>query len=566
MTITATPIPTPLHLRLITTVIVAILTGSLTLLTDVMAQPIQADLTNPGYGTPATRFTVMNLADRPAKIIARYYATAGSLAMMTPAHIVPSLGRLDVSLNDEPALPTAFVGSMTLQADTDIAGVEVVNYTGRSRVPDAKTSVPGAEASVNAGLGITDTGYTLVAPALFRLPVMDNVPARQVSRFNVQNVTGNTANYTITYYAADGTVMGTSDHMSLAPYGSRTLRTDQNADMPQSVIRGPTSGISKGARFSARVVSNQRIAGSAETVLSVTTEILNNGSGDYTLVPAEQAATTLYSPSAFRLCPVNEQAACSHINTHYTTYSQYSSFQLHNTSNFTALVKASFINRDPPVLSYTLDITIPANGNFGVNLFNGGSEPIADPSHPIWTALGARFAGSVIFAATNGARLVGVGNLDFPAPNLRYYGAYNLVGTTDASGRLYAPLFDRICSHDCTNSSLPGSFVQSSAIQIMNVGTTACTIPSIDVLDRDGTIAVALSADKYGKPLLILPGGTIGLNTYNGGSFNISQFDEQLGDDFSGTVMVNASGCQLKGIVEMRNADIGFDQYNAINR
>src|SRR5438477_9570800 len=110
---------------------------------------------------------------------------------------------------------------------------------------------------------------------------MDNVPARQVSRFNVQNVTSNTANYTITYYAADGTVMGTSDHMSLAPYGSRTLRTDQNADMPQSLIRGPTSGISKGARFSARVVSDQRIAGSAETVLSVTTEILNNGSGDY---------------------------------------------------------------------------------------------------------------------------------------------------------------------------------------------------------------------------------------------------------------------------------------------
>ena len=527
----------------------------------------QADLTDPnGYiaGVGASSYAVMNTSGASATVTAAYYNPGGSIATTQSLPTIPALGRANVDVATVPGLPANWAGSVVLSADQDIIAAAVTAYTGRNPVPDASAPPAGTEASVYEAFNAGAT--RLFAPSLFRIPgpPSDNVPARQVSRFTIQNTTGSTANYTITYRARDGFLLGTWTG-SLNPYGSRTFQTRINSDLPAGFL---TNLQGRGTGFSAQIDSDQPLAGVSESVTSIGTgSVLANWTGDHAMLTPAAAATVLFSPAAFRLCPntPTAQANCAqyaNINNHYTSFIQYSSFQLQNTSNVTANVTAEFINRATGLISYTLNFTIAPNSGYGINLFNGGSLPL---THPLFPALGSRFVGSVRF--TSDQPLVGVGNLDFPQSTVAYYGSYNLIGASDATNTVLVPTFNRVCpNNDATcNINNLGNFTRVSAVQVMNVGTSTVTLNNFELIDANGNVVVTLT-NANGGPLTLNPGQAIGLNLFNGGDFALSQFSA-IGNNFQGSLRVNApAGAKLKAIVEWRDGNRSMDQFNAFNR
>jgi len=532
------------------------------------ANTAQADLTDPsGYivGVGTSSYAVMNTAGTSATVVAAYYNPDGSTAATQNLPSIPSRGRANVDVSTVAGLPTNWVGSVVLSADQDIIAAAATSYTGRNPVPDQAVPPSGTEASVYEAF---NTGSTkLFAPALFRIPgpPSDNVAARQVSRFTIQNTTGSTANYTITYRARDGFLLGTWTG-TLAGYGSRTFQTRINSDLPTGFL---TNLQGRGTGFSAEIDSNQPLAGVSESSASIGTgTVLANWTGDHAMLTPVAASTTLFSPAAFRFCPNTPagQANCaqySTINNYYTSFIQYSSFQLQNTTGNVANVTADFINRATGGISYTLNFTIAAFSGYGINLFNGGSLPL---THPLFPALGGRFQGSVRF--TSDQPLVGVGNLDFPQTTVAYYGSYNLIGASDATNTVLVPTFNRVCpNNDATcNTVNLGNYTRVSAVQVMNVGASAITLNNLELIDANGNIVLTLT-NANGNPLNLNAGQALGLNLFNGGDFNTTQFVSTIGNNFQGSLRVNApSGAQLKAVVEWRDGNRAMDQFNAFNR
>lgn len=520
----------------------------------------QADLTDPnGYitGVGTSSYAVMNTSGASATVVATYYNPGGGIATVQNLPAIPTLGRANVDVASVPGLPTNWVGSVVLSADQDIIAAAVTAYTGRNPVPDASISPSGTEAGVYEAFNAGST--KLFAPSLFRIPAADVSPARQVSRFTIQNTVGSTANYTITYRSRTGELLGTWTG-TLNAYGSRTFNTQINSDLP--------AGVPGKTAFSAEIDSDQPLAGVSETSTSIGTGgILNNWVGDHALLTPVAAANVLFSPAAFRVCPNTPaaQANCANyanINTYYTSFIQYSSFQLQNTTNQVANVTADFINRATGAISYTLNFTIAPNSGYGINLFNGGNLTL---THPLFPALGSRFAGSVRF--TSDQPLVGVGNLDFPA-NAYTYGSYNLIGASDATNTVLVPTFNRVCpNNDATcNTTNLGNYTRVSAVQVMNVGVLTVTLNNFELIDANGTVVLTLT-NANGNPLTLAPGQALGLNLFNGGDFNPSQFVPIIGNNFQGSLRVNApAGAKLKAIVEWRDGNRSMDQFNAFNR
>ena len=523
-----------------------------------------ADLTDPnGYlvGTGNSGYSVMNTSSSTsATVVAEYYNANGSPAT-SPQTLppVPPLGRAVVALSSVPGLPSSWVGSIVLSADQDIVAAATTTYSGRNPVPDQSAPPSGNEAGAYEAFNSGST--KLYAPALFRIPTVNGQPARQVSRFTIQNTTASTANYTITYHSRTGVFLGQQTG-TLAPYGWQTFRTWIDSESVTTTV----------SAFSAMIDSTQPLAGAVETLTNISPPpIGNNWVGDYAMLTPNAASTVLYSPSAFRLCPntAQAQANCANyanINNFYTTFVQYSSFQLQNTTNSVANVTAEFIYRPTGAVSYTLNFTIAPLSGFGINLFNGGSLPL---THPLFPALGGRFEGSVRF--TSNQPLVGVGNLDFPRPVEATYGSYNLVSDVDATNTVFAPVFVRTCSASPCNQNNLQNFSRVSAMQVTNVGASPVTITSIDLITPTGVTALSITTLPGGGSIVLNPGASVGLNLLNGGTWGVSYLNSTIipaiGNNFQGAVRVTApAGAKLKALVEWRDGNRGMDVFNAFNR
>ena len=523
-----------------------------------------ADLTDPnGYlvGTASSSYSVMNTSgSAAATVVAEYYNTNGSPAT-SPQNLpsIPPLGRAVVALSSVPGLPSNWVGSIVLSSDQDIVAAATTIYSGRNPAPDNGAPPAGNEAGAYEAFNTGST--TLYVPAIYRIPTTDGQPARQVSRYTIQNTTGSTANYTITYRSFAGAPIGTQTG-TLPPYGWQTFRSWINSESPTTNITA----------FGAVINATQPLAGAVETLTNISPPpIGNNWVGDYTMLPPAAASTVLYSPSAFRLCPNTPaaQANCAQytsISNYYTSFTQYSSFQLQNTTGNVANVTADFFYQPTGAISYTLNFTIAPFSSFGINLFNGGRLPL---SHPIFPALGGRFFGSVRF--TSDQPLVGVGNLDFPQTTVASYGSYNLVSDADATNTIFAPVFARVCSGSPCDQNNPQNFSRFSAVQIMNVGTAPVTLSSIDLITPTGSIALSLTTLPNGNPITLAPGASVGLNMLNGGTWGVSFLNNTIvpaiGSNFQGSLRVTApAGAKLKALVEWRDGNRGMDIFNAFNR
>ena len=533
-------------------------------LTAMHLNTAHADLTDPsGYlvGTGNSSYSVMNTSSStPATVVAEYYNTNGSPAT-SPQNLpsIPPLGRAAVALSSVPGLPSNWVGSIVLSADQDIVAAATTVYSGRNPVPDQSAPPSGNEAGAYEAFNTGST--TLFVPAIYRIPTTNGQPARQVSRYTIQNTTGSTANYTITYRSFAGVTIGTQTG-TLQPYGWQTFRSWIDSEAPATNI----------AAFSAVINATQPLAGVAETLTNIGVPPNRaNWVGDYAMLTPNAAATVLYSPSAFRLCPNTPaaQANCANysgINNFYTTFIQYSSFQLQNTTGNVANVTAEFFYQPTGQISYTLNFTIAPFSSFGINLFNGGSLPL---THPIFPALGGRFFGSVRF--TSSEPLVGVGNLDFPQTTVASYGSYNLVSDVDATNTVFAPVFVRICSASPCNQNNLQNFSRVSAMQVTNVGASPVTITSIDLIAPTGVTALSITTLPGGGSIVLNPGASVGLNLLNGGTWGVSYLNSTIipaiGNNFQGAVRVTApAGAKLKALVEWRDGNRGMDVFNAFNR
>jgi hypothetical protein len=523
-----------------------------------------ADLTDPsGYlvGTGNSSYSVMNTSSStPATVVAEYYNTNGSPAT-SPQNLpsIPPLGRAAVALSSVPGLPSNWVGSIVLSADQDIVAAATTVYSGRNPVPDQSAPPSGNEAGAYEAFNSGST--KLYAPALFRVPAVNGQLARQVSRFTIQNTTASTANYTITYNSRTGVFLGQQTG-TLAPYGWQTFRTWIDSESVTTTV----------SAFSAIIDSTQPLAGAVETLTNISPPpIGNNWVGDHAMLTPNAASTVLYSPSAFRLCPNTPQAQMdcadyANINAYYTTFVQYSSFQLQNTTSNVANVTADFFYQPTGQISYTLNFTIAPLSGFGINLFNGGNLSL---THPLFPALGGRFFGSVRF--TSDQPLVGVGNLDFARPVEATYGSYNLVGDVDATNTVFAPVFVRICSASPCNENNLQNFSRVSAMQVMNVGTSPVTITSINLITPTGVTALSITTLPGGGSIVLNPGASVGLNLFNGGTWGVSYLNSTIipaiGNNFQGAVQVTApAGAKLKALVEWRDGNRGMDIFNAFNR
>jgi len=539
--------------------------GVMALATSAMAGTLsnaRADLTI-NYGTGATKYSIMNFGAAAASVSAAYYPEAGTTPDVTDSlNIATANGRLDVNVATVGGLSANWKGSVVLSSDQQVGAVAVTNYTGRSTFADSASAVPGTEMSAYEAALSGNT--TNILPA-FRIPMAASGTGKQTSRVTVMNTVGSQTAYTITYVAADGSVPGTSTG-TLNAYGSKTIDTAKDADLPVNFVTNMTG---KGGGFIMKVASDKGVVVLGETTSIVTDPppgIAANWSGDFLAAGPAQASTKLYSPAAFRLCPPASVALCATPGQNYSTYIQYSAYQLQNTTGVEANVQAKFVNAVTGLISYTQAFTIAPNSGYGINLFNGGSVKGASAT-ALFNALGARFGGSLIVESDQ--PLIGIGNLDFPQATVAYYGSYSLVSAADASSLIYAPMFNRQCSAGvpatCSTSNL-AAFEQVSAFQIINVGASTCNSVNIQILNANGSLAVNLAVDKNGNPVNLASGASLGLNSFNGGGYAVSQFDAQLGYNFAGSIKVSAPGCSLKAIVETRNGTTGFDQYNAFNQ
>ena len=528
-----------------------------------MAGIAKADLTMP-YGSGTSTYAYMNVSGTAATVVITYYDQSGNSVYTSQETGVSSYKRMNVTLGTAPdgAVPVNFtVGSVVLSSDQDLVAVEGTDYTGR---PAYETNTnPGAGSIAGTEMSMYDafnTGSTeLYAPYVIRFRSGTTSNANLSTRFTVQNTTGTAAVVYMNYYTQSGGLLGTVIR-NVGSYGSLTIDTVKDADVPA----GFTADINQAGVY---ITSTQPIAGVTEVAWNNSAGN-QNWMGDYSMSTPTNASYKLYSPLAVRVCTPPAQL-CS--PTQFANNKAFNSFMIQNTESNTAVVTATFIGTSNPAggsgntrnVNYSFSFTLPGKAFYNINLYNGGDVKGTDRDNLFaeGTGLGSAFVGALTVEST--AKVVGAGFYQQPYNIQNYVSAFNLVGDSDASNKIFAPWFDRVCTSTCTVSS----FEQwtFSNLAVMNVGTSAVSVSSVDFYDASGNLLQSYT-NMNGNAISLNPGEAFNFNSRTGSSFSQAQ-TQQLTNNFLGTIVVNApSGAKLKGVVLEVKGKNSADMYNAMNR
>jgi hypothetical protein len=524
----------------------------------------QADLTMP-YGSGSSAYAYMNVSGSNANVVLTYYNQDGTTAYTSSqADVIPNK-RMNVTLGTPPdgAVPVNFtIGSVVLSSDQDLVAVEATDYTGR----------PGYEPNTNPGTGSTagtemsmydafNTGSTeLYAPYVIRFRSGSTSNASLSTRFTVQNTTGSPAVVYMNYYTQTGSLLGTITR-NINSYGSITIDTVKDSDVPA----GFTADVNQAGVY---ITSTQSIAGVAEVAWN-NSGGNQNWMGDYSMSTPTNASYKLYSPLAVRVCTPPDQL-CSPSS--FGNNKAFNSFMIQNTESTSAVVTATFKGTSNPLggsgntrsVDYSMTFNLPGKAFYNINLYNGGDVQgvTRDNLFAEGTGLGSAFVGALTVEST--AKVVGVGFYQQPYNIQNYVSAFNLVGDSDASNKVYAPWFDRVCTGSCTVSA----FEQwtFSNLAIMNVDpTNSVNVSSVDFYDASGALLQSFT-NMNSNPISLAPGEAFNFNSRTGSSFSQAQ-TQLLTNNFNGTVVVNApSGAKLKGLVLEVKGKNSADMYNAMNR
>lgn len=500
------------------------------------------------YGQGTTVYSVVNPTSSSATLVAQYYPPAGTTPTFTSSAVTlnPS-NRHDVDVSSISALGANWVGSVVLSADQDIVAVAATTYNNKGTSGNGYGTEMISYGAFNAG------ALTLYAPQLFRLSGVN----LSTSRMTIQNTTGVNATVQITVYHS-GTGYPLSP-ITLAPYGSITLRTNVDADWPGVTMWSGNA--------SAVVTSDQPIAGFVERHWDVVSQNQNWAAG-YAMPTDADRGTTLYSPALFRDC-VGGSCSLGVASTHNV----YSSLFIQNTVNASTVVTITAIRRSPyQVLTNKIVQTLPPYGAFLMNPFNNDNSPL--PLKPIYVEMGGSFRGSALIEASN--PVVGVGYLFNPQATTpqNTAGGYKLLTDQGATSTVIAPRFARLCGpSNCSNAVALDDHLEFGNIFIQNLGSVTVTLQSIEFIQSNGTSQFTINTSNQttvfqpGESLDLGPGRSIAINTRTGGSVLSSQLNTMFGTNYQGSVRVTGpSGSKIKAIVVVTRKKELSDVYNAFNR
>lgn len=515
-----------------------------------------ADITI-NYGTGLTTYSFVNVSSSAATVVATYYPPGGNTPDLshTYSNVLPNT-RTNVTLgNPDALLPSNWSGSVVLSSDQDVIAVAVTDYTGKG------TSANGYETEM-VSYGAFNQGDTMLyVPQLQRTSGVN----LSTSRLTIQNTTGSPATVYVTFYYGGSGIA--RPPISLAPYGSVTLRTNMDSDIAPANWSGVASAV---------VTATQPIVGFAERHWDVVSQQQNWAAG-YALLTAEDAATTLYSPAAFRNCV---GGTC--VLTVAGTFNAYSTLLVQNTTASSNVITITAISRATGLpLTNKIVKTLAPYASYLMNPFNNDNDP-GGPLNPLYAEMGGSFAGSAIVESSS--PVVGVGFTFNPKATTiqNTAGGYKLLTATGASAKVLGPRFARVCgAGSCADFNTISDFVEFSNAQIINLDSVPVTLTSIEFVKADGTVQFTLYAGNQatyflpGQSLTLQPGASIAINTRTGGSLDRGggtgvtspKLDTIFGTNFQGTIRVNAPvGAKVKAIVTVTRGEKLSDIYNAFNR
>lgn len=523
------------------------------------AQIAHADITMP-YGSGTTTYAFLNVGGATSTVVASYYRPDGTEepgSQKTFASIGTKV-RQNVNVGNaaDATLPASWKGSVVLSSDNDLVATAVTNYTGKPSFEDPSQvgSTPGTEASMYDAFNAGAT--ELYAPVIARLGA-DGGAAVLTSRMTVQNTTSSATSVYFNWYQASGATKGTflgQKVVALNGYGSVTIDSAVNTDMP-AVFNGSAA---------VYVTSTQPIVGIVEQSWNSGPQA-TNWSADYSMLPPDQKANVVYSPTAARLCPV----ACTfNPGTAYPTYNFFTQATLMNTTDVTATGTAEFYNTAGALL-YTVPVTISKKSGWTVNMYNGSD---VSASSGLWAALPKNYQGSIKF--TMDQPVVGVGFIQQPIPAQNFASAFGLVSASGSSNTVIVPQYERVCAGTapCSNVTTTDQWTAYSNFSIVNVGSSPVTLSNVQYINANGTLQLQYNqtdGTEGAGNITLNPGVSYGFSAFNGSASHTGSIatSQALGVSFRGSAWITApAGAQLKATSTLVQGRISADAYNAFNR
>ena len=457
-----------------------------------LATLVSAQGLSPGSGS--TNFTVMNLdPSTESTVMAAYINENGVVDAEIPKTVQPQSSEgFPIS---ESGLPDGWSGSVILSADTEVVAFAQMSWM-----------------SGTYGDGTTAAAYNGFGAGVNKLyfPSLAARDGKQFSRLTIQSAEAqsqvDTINVSITFYDRLGNI-------SLGPINDTILKgTQKTWDLLSDVSLPTTTPPGDGWLGAAVVESTSPIAG-------VSTMHWKEYSAAYSGLTG--GGTFAYLPSATRRLPTG-------------SWLQYTGVIAQNLDISNAAdVTVSWYDRAGNEL-YSFTDSIPANSSHGYNTRHTLASDIPDANVAAFeTALGADWNGSVVIESTGGEEIVVIANLQWTSDHPAKASASAYSSEPAGYAELYIP-----ATYRRTDAA---SWYQFSGLIVQNVGSSACVDFDIEWRDRSGSLLLDFqdSLDPYIAH---------GYNTKAGTGSDFPVDPSALGDDFLGSVYINAPGCELMGI------------------
>lgn len=456
-----------------------------------LAGAVMAQATSPTPGTGNVNFTIQNLdSATTAEVTAQYVGQTGSVDKSRTMTIT-ALGSQGFEAAAS-GLDDNWMGSVVASANTEIVAFGQAIWSGGSST-DGKTN--------GAYEAFTQGATKLYLPSLA-------ARQNQFSRISVQSAaapsTSDTINFTIKLYDRegnlDGTITGQVNHGAQKTYDLSYEKQgtggvpDLDADWLGAAVVESTSPIA-----------------------AVCTMHWADYAGAYSGVPA--GGKKAYLASATRRIPDG------------ATWLQYTGVVVQNLdATVTANVTVKWFDRNGTQL-FSFPDTIPANSAHGYNTRLTGSNVPDDTA--LQTALTNDWNGSVVIESNTD--IVAVANLQWTPQHPAKAAAAAYTSVAGGYSKLYIPAsFRRIAG---------GAWTQYTGAIVQNVGAGTCTDFQVQWFARGNPTALLDYKDTLASNI------SHGYNTGAAASDFPSTVDRtQLGDDFRGSIVITANGCQLSAI------------------
>jgi hypothetical protein len=463
-------------------------------------------------GSVLNNFRVQNLDEsEPADVAAIYVDANGAQAKRRPE---TGFFQIDPGASipftaDESGLPSGFNGSAIVSSNKEVAAFSLMLWQG-GQSPDGKTA--------SAYEAFRQGSTKIFFPALYARP------DKQETSLTIQSAESNssaTVSITINLYTRSGQLDRTiTDNIPKGASKTYNLTASVVANCNNNNDTGNTLRCTEpdGWIGSATVESQNPLAGVAVI--------------QYPLYSASYSAMTTGGTSAY-VTQVTRRKLNGQENNPFIEYSGVIVQNL--ATDGPAEVNVKWTDRDTGAVLYEFPASIPANSSKG---FNTNFDADTPPQHlaPLRAALGANRNAGAVIESTNGKQIAAVVILIWTGDNPAIQNASDTY-TSQSSGysKLFLPgVYRRISGNN---------WLQYSGVIVQNVGGSACNNFDVNWYAEDGSTLLTFKDS-------LTPGQSHGYNTrFGAGGSNVPAGKNvaDLGDNYRGSVVVDAPGCQLIG-------------------